>query len=152
MSHLTTLTPSRFLPSDQSDDFAELKFKLIQVLDRQAGHCEALLNDGVFEGMVRLWLRCEDDALSLPADRFYWQHKTGAWIITLRVDQHILPICETYPSIEVGHAEDIPNALETLKRAYSATIRMRGARQSTDISQVTLCCEALTRFCGRFKR
>ncbi len=50
-------------------------------------------------------------------DRFCWQRKTGAWIIKLDDDRNFVPITNDLPSIEVGHAEDIPNALVTIKRA-----------------------------------
>lgn len=120
MSHLQQLTLCPYLPNEQRDPLDVLKSDLIQSLDRQINQVEAQLNDGVFLDMVRAWLRCEDEDLSMPVDRFYWQHRSGAWIITLTVDGQVVPITETLPSIEVGHADGIPNCLGTLKRAIKA--------------------------------
>lgn len=120
MSHLQQLTLCLYLPNEQRDQLDTLKFDLIQSLDRQINQVEAHLNDGIFLDMVRAWLRCEDMDASMPVDRFYWQHRSGAWIITLTVDGQVVPITESLPSIEVGHADDIPNCLDTLKRAIKA--------------------------------
>jgi hypothetical protein len=120
MSHLQQLTPCPYLPNEQRHQLDTLKSDLAQSLDRQINQVEAHLNDGVFLDMVRVWLRCEDEDFSMPMDRFYWQHRTGAWIITLTVDDQIVPITENLPSIEVGHADDIPNCLVTLKHAIKA--------------------------------
>jgi len=120
MSHLQQLTLCPYLPNDKRDQLDALKADLFQSLDRQINQVEVSLNDGVFLDMVRAWLRCEDEEISLPADRFYWQYRTGAWIITLTVDGQVVPITESLPSIEVGHAEDIPNCLGTLKAAIKA--------------------------------
>lgn len=120
MSLLQQLTLCPYLPNEQRDQLDTLKSDLIQSLDRQINQVEAQLNDGVFLDMVRAWLRCEDMGTSMQADRFYWQHRSGAWIITLNVDGHVVPISETLPSIEVGHADDIPNCLDTLKRSIKA--------------------------------
>lgn len=117
MSHLQQLTLCPHLPNDKRDQLDTLKSDLVQSLDRQINQVEAHLHDGVFLDMVRAWLRCEDDDVSMPADRFYWQHRSGAWIITLTVDGQVVPITESMPSIEVGHADDIPNSLYTLRRA-----------------------------------
>jgi len=120
MSHLQQLTLCPFLPNNQRDQLDALKSDLIQSLDRQINQVEAQLNDGVFLDMVRAWLRCEDEDKSMPVDRFYWRHRSGAWIITLTVDSQVVPITESLPSIEAGHADDIPNCLDTLKRAIKA--------------------------------
>ena len=120
MSNLQQLTLCPYLPNDQRDSLDALKSDLIQSLDRQINQVEAQLNDGVFLDMVRAWLRCEDEGVSMPMDRFYWQHRSGAWIITLTVDGQVVPVADNLPSIEVGHADDIPNCLNTLKRAIKA--------------------------------
>ena len=108
------------MPNEQRDRFDTLKSDLIQSLDRQINQVEAQLNDGVFSDMVRAWLRCAGEDVFMPVDRFYLQHRSGAWIITLTVDGQVVPISETLPSIEVGHAEDIPNCLDKLKQAIKA--------------------------------
>ena len=120
MSHLQQLTLCSYLPNEQLDQLDALKSDLVQSLDRQIQLVEAQLNDGVFLDMVRAWLRCEDEDVFMPADRFYWQHRSGAWILTLTVDGLVVPITESLPSIEVGHADDIPNCLDVLKRAIKA--------------------------------
>jgi len=118
--YLSKLVFCPFLPNAQRDPLDALKSDLVQSLDRQINQVEAQLNDGMFLDMVRAWLRCEDMDASLTVDRFYWQHSSGAWIITLSVDGQVVPITETLPSIEVGHADDIPNCLHTLKQAIKA--------------------------------
>ena len=118
--HLQHLTLCPFLPNAQRDQLDTLKADLLKSLDRQIHHVEASLNDGVLVDMVRAWLRCEDADEPVPSERFYWQHRTGAWIITLQVDGAVVRISEDRPSIEVGHADDIPNALETVKQAIKA--------------------------------
>lgn len=120
MGHLQQLNLCSYLPNEQRDQLDTLKSDLVQSLNRQIQQVEAQLNDGVFIEMVRTWLRCEDEDTSLPADRFYWQHRSGAWIITLSVDGDVVPISAERPSVEVGHAEDIPNALGTLKLAVKS--------------------------------
>ena len=120
MSHLQQLALCPYLPNQQRDQLDLLKSDLIQSLDQQVNQVEAQLNDGVFLDMVRAWLRCEDMDVSMPVDRFYWQHRSGAWIITLTVDGQVVPIAGNLPSIEVGHAEDIPSCLDVLKRAIKA--------------------------------
>jgi hypothetical protein len=120
MIHLQQLTPCLYLPNEQRDQLDMLKSDLIHSLDRQINQVEAQLNDGVFLDMVRAWLRCEDEDVSMPADRFYWQHRSGAWIITLTEDGHVVPITDSMPSIEVGYADDIPKCLDTLKQAIKA--------------------------------
>lgn len=120
MSYLQQLTLCPYLPNEQREQMDALKSDLVQSLERQINQVETQLNDGIFLDMVRAWLRCEVDDFLPPADRFYWQHRSGAWIITLSVDGNVVLINESLPSIEVGHAEDIPNCLGTLKQAIKA--------------------------------
>lgn len=115
--YLEQLTLSAWLQTDKVDDLASVRSQLLQSLDRQIEQVEMALNDGVFIDMVRAWLRCETDDIALPVDRFYWEHSTGAWIITLQLNGHVVPISADEPSVEVGHCDDIPNTLKTLKRA-----------------------------------
>lgn len=118
MTYLSQLTLCRFLPNDQRDQLDAVKSHLVQNLERQSHYVEAQLNDGVFLDMLRSWLRCEDERL--PADCFYWQHASGAWMITLRLDGEILPVSADYPSVEVGHCDDLPQVMDLLKRAVKA--------------------------------
>jgi len=118
--YLEQLTLSAWLQTDTVDDLASARSQLLQILDRQIEQVEMALNDGVFIDMVRAWLRCEDEHIPLPVDRFHWEHRTGAWIITLQLNGHLVPISADKPSIEVGHCEDIPNTLELLKKAVKS--------------------------------
>lgn len=118
---ISQLTLSHWLPDDELDDLARAKLWLIHELDRQITQSELMLNEGRFLEMVQSWLRCED-IVGEPfiKDQFYWQHHTGAWMITLHIKGQVLPITDDRPSIEVGHFEDILNTLEMLKRAVKA--------------------------------
>ena len=118
--YLDQLVLSKWLQTDTVDDLSSAKSQLVQSLDRQITQVEGALNDGVFMDMVRAWLRCETDDIALPVDRFYWEHSTGAWIVTLQLNGYVVPMSADKPSIEVGHCEDIPNTLETLKQAVKA--------------------------------
>lgn len=119
-SFLKQLTLSSALPSDQLTDLEQAKFQLAKSLDRQITMVEQALNDDAFLDLVQAWLRCEEPQMRLAGDQFYWQNHTGAWFIKLTLGNHILPISPQKPTVEVGHCEDIPNALETLKQAIVA--------------------------------
>ncbi|WP_299146779.1 hypothetical protein [uncultured Tateyamaria sp.] len=119
-SYLDQLTLSTWLQTDVVDDLAAARSQLVQSLDHQINQVETALNDGVFIDMVRAWLRCEDQEIPIGSDRFYWEHSSGAWIITLQLNGHVLWVSAKKPSIEVGHCEDIPNTLELLKQAIKA--------------------------------
>lgn len=118
--YLDQLVLSAYLQTDHRDDLANVKSQLVRELDRQIQQVENALNDGAFLDMVSAWLKCEEPDMPLHVDRFYWQHPTGAWLITLQLDGETLAISPQKPSIEVGHCEDIPNALELLKLAVKA--------------------------------
>lgn len=120
MSYLDQLTLSTWLQTDVVDDLASARTQLVQSLDRQIVQTEQALNDGAFLDMVQAWLRCEDQEIPIGSDRFYWEHRNGAWIITLQLNNHVLWVSAQKPSIEVGHCEDIPNTLELLKQAVKA--------------------------------
>jgi hypothetical protein len=118
--YLDQLVLSAYLQTDTHEDLAAAKSQLVRSLDRQIQQVEAALNDGAFLDMVQAWLRCEEPSMPLHVDRFYWQHPTGAWFITLQLNGETLAITAQKPSVEVGHCEDIPNALEQLKLVLKA--------------------------------
>lgn len=52
--------------------------------------------------------------------KWWWQHHTGAWMLTLRDGAKELPLAEDKTSIEVGEITNLVDTLETIRSAVLA--------------------------------
>ena len=124
MSHLSKLSLISVSRKEPVTPVARKRLNLLRKLDLQIQAAEAELRDEEFLEDVRKWVRGEDGEKQLvdskrPIRKWWWQHHTGAWMITLRDGAKELPILEDKHSVEVG---EITNLVETLQTVRAAVI------------------------------
>lgn len=124
MTHLSKLSLSSASRKQPVTPVARKRLNLIRKLDLQILAAEAELNDEEFLEDIRKWVRGEDGEREQVTQqravrKWWWQHHTGAWMITLRDGSKELPLLEDKNSAEVG---EISNLVDTLQQLRSAAI------------------------------
>ncbi|MGB0900478.1 DUF6641 family protein [Halocynthiibacter sp.] len=124
MTHLSKLSLSSASRRQPVSPVARKRLNLIRKLDLQILAAEAELKDEEFLEDVRKWVRGEDGEREQVTQKravrkWWWQHHTGAWMITLRDGSKELPLLEDKNSAEVG---EISNLVDTLQQLRSAVI------------------------------
>lgn len=124
MTHLSKLSLSSASRRQPVSPVARKRLNLIRKLDLQILAAEAELKDEEFLEDIRKWIRGDDGEREQITEqravrKWWWQHHTGAWMITLRDGSKELPLLEDKNSAEVG---EISNLVDTLQRLRSAVI------------------------------
>jgi hypothetical protein len=124
MTHLSKLSLSSASRRQPVKPVARKRLNLIRKLDLQILAAEAELKDEEFLEDIRKWVRGEDGEREQVTQqravrKWWWQHHTGAWMITLRDGSKELPLLEGKNSAEVG---EISNLVDTLQQLRSAVI------------------------------
>ncbi len=125
MSHLSKLS---FTNSSQKEPVSPVQRKrlnLLKKLELQIEAAQAELKDEEFLEEVRKWVRGEDGERQQvterrPVRKWWWQHHSGAWMLTLRDGAKQLPLADDKSSIEVGEITNLVETLETVRSAVLA--------------------------------
>lgn len=125
MTHLSKLSLSNSSRNQPITPVARKRLNLLRKLDLQIQAAEAELNDEEFLEDIRKWVRGEDGEREQVTQqravrKWWWQHHTGAWMITLRDGAKELPLLEGKNSIEVGEISNLVDALQTIRSAVIA--------------------------------
>lgn len=125
MSHLAKLSLSSVSPKAPVTPVARKRLNLLRKLDLQIQAAEAELRDEEFLEDVRKWVRGEGGEKQLvdskrPIRKWWWQHHTGAWMITLRDGAKELSVLEDKHSVEVGEINNLVDTLQTIRAAVVA--------------------------------
>jgi hypothetical protein len=125
MTHLSKLSLSNSSRKQPVSPVARKRLNLIRKLDLQILAADAELKDEEFLEDIRKWVRGEDGEREQITEqravrRWWWQHHTGAWMITLRDGAKELPLLEDKNSIEIGEITNLVDALQTIRSAVIA--------------------------------
>ncbi|MDF3416724.1 MULTISPECIES: DUF6641 family protein [unclassified Sulfitobacter] len=104
---------------------AKKRLNLLRKLETQIEAAEAELRDEEFLEDIRKWVRGEDGERKQITEqravrKWWWQHHTGAWMLTLRDGAKELPLLEDKNSIEVGEITNLVEVLQTVRSAVLA--------------------------------
>jgi hypothetical protein len=125
MTHLSKLSLSTASRRQPMTPVARKRLNLLRKLDLQIQAAEAHLKDEEFLEDIRKWVRDEDGEKQLvdtkrPIRKWWWQHHTGAWMITLRDGSKELPLSKDKRSIEIGEISNLVDTLQTVRSAVLA--------------------------------
>lgn len=125
MTHLSKLSLTASSQKEPVSPVQRKRLNLLRKLELQIEAAEAELKDEEFLEEVRKWVRDEDGERKQvteqrPVRKWWWQHHTGAWMITLRDGAKELPVAEGKSSIEVGEHEKLVEVLQTVRAAVLA--------------------------------
>jgi len=126
MSNLAKLILTTTSPRQRMTALARKRIKLLQKLDQQILAAEAEANGDQLMEDVKRWVQVGDATerepimFERPVRKWWWQNEHGAWMITLRDGNKIIPLGKDNTSVEVGSMENMVQALETLRLAVIA--------------------------------
>ena len=125
MQHLSKLALSVSSQKAPVSPVARKRLNLLRKLEIQIEVAEAELNDEEFLEDIRKWVRGEDGERKQITEqravrKWWWQHHTGAWMLTLRDGAKELPVIEDKNSIEIGEITNLVQVLQTVRSAVLA--------------------------------
>ena len=126
MSILSKLTLTATSPRQPMTPLARKRIKLLQKLDQQVAAAQAEANDEQFLEEIKRWIKDGETGdkqlktIERPVKKWWWQNEHGAWMITLRDGNKIIPLSKDKTSVEVGSIEEMVSTLQTLRQAVIA--------------------------------
>ncbi|WP_300035780.1 DUF6641 family protein [uncultured Roseobacter sp.] len=125
MQHLPQLSLTVSSQKTPVSPVAKKRLNLLRKLETQIEAAEAELRDEEFLEDIRKWVRGEDGERKQITEqravrKWWWQHHTGAWMLTLRDGAKELPLLEDKNSIEVGEITNLVEVLQTVRSAVLA--------------------------------
>jgi len=125
MQHLSQLSLTVSSQKTPVSPVAKKRLNLLRKLETQIEAAEAELRDEEFLEDIRKWVRGEDGERKQITEqravrKWWWQHHTGAWMLTLRDGAKELPLLEDKNSIEVGEITNLVEVLQTVRSAVLA--------------------------------
>jgi len=126
MSNLAKLTLTATSPRQPMTALARKRIKLLQKLDQQILAAEAEASGSQYTEEIKRWGKNETtgekelSTIDRQVKKWWWQNEHGAWMITLRDGNKIIPLDKDKTSVEVGSMENMVEALETLRLAVIA--------------------------------
>mgnify|MGYP001058500512 CR=1 FL=1 len=125
MSHLSKLSLTATSQKQPVSPVARKRLNLLRKLEIQIEAAKAELQDEVFLEEVRKWVRGEDGERTQVTEqravrKWWWQHHTGAWMLTLRDGAKELALADDMASIEIGEIANLVDTLETIRSAVLA--------------------------------
>lgn len=126
MSILSKLTLTATSPREPITPLARKRIKLLHKLEQQIETAEAEARDEVFMEEIKRWVRNEETGAknlitqTKPVRKWWWQNQHGAWMISLRDGNRLIPLTEDKTSVEVGSLEQMVTSLQTLRDAVIA--------------------------------
>ena len=125
MTHLSKLSLTATSQKEPVSPVARKRLNLLRKLGVQIEAAQAELKDEEFFEDIRKWVRGEEGERQQITEqravrKWWWQHHTGAWMLTLRDGAKELPLGEGKASIEVGEIANLVETLETIRSAVLA--------------------------------
>ena len=126
MSNLAKLTLTATSPREPITPLANKRIKLLRKLDQQIEAAEADARDEQFVEEIKRWVRDEETGekklvtQQRPIRPWSWQNQHGAWMVSLRDGNKLIPLDGTNTSVEVGEKTGLVSALQTLRDAVIA--------------------------------
>ena len=125
MQHLSKLSLTVTSQKQPVSPVAKKRLNLLRKLELQVQAAEAELRDEEFLEEIRKWVRGEDGEREQvtekrPIRKWWWQHHTGAWMLTLKDGAKPLPLLEDKNSIEIGEITKLVEVLQTVRSAVLA--------------------------------
>ena len=126
MSNLEKLTLSATSPREPMTPLARKRIKLLRKLEQQIEVAEAEARDEEFLEEIKRWVRNEETGekslitQNKPVRKWWWQNQHGAWMISLRDGNRLIPLTKNKTSVEVGGLEQMVSSLQTLRDAVIA--------------------------------
>lgn len=126
MSNLSKLTLTATSPREPITPLARKRIKLLNRIEQQISAAEAELHDEQFMEENKRWVRNEeigDKALvttERPVRKWWWKNQHGAWMISLRDGNRLIPLGDDNTSGEVGAIAQMVITLKTLRDAVIA--------------------------------
>ncbi|MEP1090748.1 MAG: hypothetical protein ABJH63_15220 [Rhizobiaceae bacterium] len=105
---------------------ARKRVKLLRKLEQQIEAAEAEARDEQFLEEISRWVRDEETGdkklvtQQRPIRPWSWQNQHGAWMVSLRDGNKLIPLDGDNTSVEVGEKSEMVPALETLRDAVVA--------------------------------
>ena len=125
MQHLSKLSLTVTSQKQPVSPVAKKRLNLLRKLELQIQAAEAELRDEEFLEEIRKWVRGEDGEREQvtekrPIRKWWWQHHTGAWMLTLKDGAKPLLLMEDKNSIEIGEITNLVEVLQTVRSAVLA--------------------------------
>lgn len=125
MPHLASLNLSVNSPKQPVSALARKRQNLLRKLDVQLKAADAQSRGEEYLEEIRKTVRGDDGertqtTIKRPVRKWWWQHPTGAWFVTLRDGAKELHVADGKPSIEVGDIADLVETLQTIRSAVLA--------------------------------
>ena len=126
MPNLAKLTLTATSPREPITPLANKRIKLLRKLDQQIEAAEADARDEQFVEEIKRWVRDEETGekklvtQQRPIRPWSWQNQHGAWMVSLRDGNKLIPLDGINTSVEVGEKTGLVSALQTLRDAVIA--------------------------------
>jgi hypothetical protein len=125
MSHLAQLALTDSSPKTPVSPVSRKRLNLLRKLELQIQAAEAELRDEEFLEDIRKWVRGEDGERQQITEqravrKWWWQHHTGAWMLTLKDGSKEIPLGDNKASIEIGEISNLVEVLQTVRSAVLA--------------------------------
>ena len=126
MSILSKLTLTATSPRQPMTSLARKRIKLLHKLELQITAAKAEANDEHHMEEIKRWIKDAETGdkqlktIERPVKKWWWQNEHGAWMITLRDGNKIVPLAKDKTSVEVGSSEGMVSTLQTLRQAVIA--------------------------------
>ena len=125
MQHLSKLSLTVNSQKAPVTPVARKRLNLLRKLEIQIEAGEAELRDEEFLEDIRKWVRGDDGERKQITEqraikKWWWQHHTGAWMLTLRDGAKELPVMEDKNSIEIGEITKLVEVQQTVRSAVLA--------------------------------
>lgn len=126
MSILSKLTLTATSPRQPITPLARKRIKLLNRIELQINSAEAEMRDEQFMEEIKRWVRNEETGdktlvtTERPVRKWWWKNQHGAWMVSLRDGNRLVPLGDDNTSVEVGDIEQMVATLETLRDAVIA--------------------------------
>lgn len=122
MTHLSKLSFAKISRKEVVTPVQRKRLNLLQKLDLQIEAATAELKDEQFLEEITKWVRGEDGTKQAviqqrPIRKWWWQHHSGAWMVTLKDGTKELPLGDGNTAIAIGDLANLVDVLSTVREA-----------------------------------
>jgi hypothetical protein len=122
MTHLSKLSFAKISRKEVVTPVQRKRLNLLQKLDLQIEAATAELKDEQFLEEITKWVRGEDGTKQAviqqrPIRKWWWQHHSGAWMVTLKDGTKELPLGDGNTAIAIGDLDNLVDVLTTVREA-----------------------------------
>lgn len=122
MTHLSKLSFAKISRKEVVTPVQRKRLNLLQKLELQIEAATAELKDEQFLEEITKWVRGEDGTKQAviqqrPVRKWWWQHHSGAWMVTLKDGTKELPLGGGNTAISIGDLANLVDVLGTVREA-----------------------------------